>query len=108
MARRGFTLIFTLLGIALIISIGGFALLYIVLGREPSVPSHAALVLKVGGDLNEVAPANVVGYLRGVRTPTVRTIVDDLRKAKVDSRIGSVVLKPTGFDSPALTLYTQL
>ena len=33
-------------------------------------------------------------------TPTVRAIVDDLRKAKVDPRIRSVLLKPTGFDSP--------
>src|SRR6185312_5868273 len=58
------------------------------------------LVLRVGGNLAEVAPADVVGYLRGVRTPTVRAIVNDLRKAKVDPRIHSVLLKPTGFDSP--------
>src|SRR6185312_5461606 len=58
------------------------------------------LVLRVGGNLAEVAPADVVGYLRGVRTPTVRAIVNDLRKAKVDPRIRSVLLRPTGFDSP--------
>ena len=67
---------------------------------SPAVPSNATLVLRVGGDLTEVAPADVVGYLRGVRTPTVRSIVDNLRKAKVDPRIGAVLLKPTGFDSP--------
>ena len=32
--------------------------------------------------------------------PTVRSIVDSLRKAKADSRIRAVLLKPTGFDSP--------
>ena len=100
MARRGFAILFTLLGIAVFISIVGFALLYFVLGREPAVPSNATLVLHVGGSLAEVAPADVVGYLRGVRTPTVRAIVEDLRKARVDTRIHGVLLKPTGFDSP--------
>src|SRR5262249_2743004 len=47
-----------------------------------------------------VAAGDVVGYLRGVRTPTVRSVVDNLRKAKVDARVGSVLLKPTGFESP--------
>src|SRR5947199_3813349 len=100
MARRGFAILFTLLGVAVFISLVGFALLYAFFGREPTVPSNATLVLKVGGSLSELAPADVVGYLRGSRTPTVRTVVDNLRKAKVDSRVRAVLLKPTGFDSP--------
>ncbi|HEV3057923.1 MAG TPA: signal peptide peptidase SppA [Vicinamibacterales bacterium] len=100
MARRGFTLIFALLGLALVVSIAGFAMLYVFLGREPPVPGNAVLVLRVGGDLAEVASGDVVGYLRGARTSTVRAIVDNLRKAKVDSRIRAVLLRPTGFDSP--------
>jgi protease-4 len=99
-ARRGFAIIFTLLGVACFVSIAGFAVLYLLFGREPAVPSDGLLVLRVGGNLAEVAPADVVGYLRGVKTPTVRAIVDDLRKAKVDPRIRRVLLKPTGFDSP--------
>jgi len=100
MARRGFAILFTLLGIAFFISIVGFAILYFMFGREPAVPSNATLVLRVGGDLSEVAPADVVGYLRGVRTPTVRSVVDNLRKAKADGRVRAVMLKPTGFESP--------
>jgi protease-4 len=100
MARRGLTIIFTLLGVALVVSIAGFGLLYVFLGREPPVPGNAVLVLRVGGDLAEVASGDVVGYLRGARTPTVRAIVDNLRKARVDSRIRAVLLRPTGFDSP--------
>ena len=100
MARRGFALLFTLLGIAFFISIVGFAALYLMVGREPAVPSNSTLVLRVGGSLAEVAPNDVIGYLRGVRTPTVRAVVDNLRKAKVDARVRSVLLKPTGFDSP--------
>ena len=83
-----------------LVSIAGFALLYVLVGREPAVASNSVLVLRVGGDLTEVAPTDVVGYLRGQRTPTVRAIVDDLRKAKVDARISAVLLQPTGFDSP--------
>ncbi|HZP48237.1 MAG TPA: signal peptide peptidase SppA [Vicinamibacterales bacterium] len=100
MARRGFTILFTLLGIAVCISIAGFLALYLLFGREPAVPSSATLVMRVGGDLAEVAPTDVVNYLRGVRTPTVRSIVDNLRKARVDPRVKAVLLKPTGFESP--------
>ncbi|MEP7307277.1 MAG: signal peptide peptidase SppA [Acidobacteriota bacterium] len=100
MARRGFAVIFTFLGAALVFSISGFALLYFLVSREPAVSRQSVLVLRVGGDLAEVAGTDVVGYLRGAKTPTVRSIVDNLRKAKVDARVQSLLLKPTGFDSP--------
>ena len=100
MAKRRFAFLFVVLGIAAILSMAGFALLYIAFGRPPNVPSNATLVLRVGGDLSEMAPADVVGYLRGVRAPTVRSFVDSLRKAKVDSRIRAVLVKPAGFSSP--------
>jgi len=100
MAKRRFAVLFTMLGIAVFLSMAGFALLYLAFGREPNVPADATLVLRVGGDLSEMAPADVVGYLRGVRTPTVRSFVESLRKAKVDSRIRAVLVKPTGFTSP--------
>ena len=38
--------LFTILGAAFFVSIIGFALLYILIGREPSVPSNATLVLR--------------------------------------------------------------
>jgi len=100
MARRGIAILFTILGVAVFLSISGFVVLYLLFGREPAVPSNATLVLRVGGNLAELAPADVVGYLRGSRTPTVRGIVDNLRKAKTDARIRGVLLKPTGFESP--------
>jgi protease IV len=100
MARRGLAILFTLLGVAVFVSIVGFALMYAVFGREPAVPANATLVLRVGGSLSELAPADVVGYLRGSKEPTVRSIVDNLRKAKVDPRVKAVLLKPTGFESP--------
>src|SRR5262245_61050641 len=100
MARRGFAIVFTILGFAFFISLVGFATLYFLFGREPSLPSSATLVMKVGGNLAEMGPSDVVGYLRGTRTPTVRGVVENLRKAKVDKRVRSVLLEPTGFTSP--------
>ena len=47
MARRGFTVLFTVLGIAVFISIAGFALLYVLFVRAPAVPSRSTLVLNV-------------------------------------------------------------
>ena len=100
MARRGFVIILSIIGAAVVFSVAGFALLYLLIARGPVVPDHATLRLRIGGDLAEVAPTDVVSYVRGVRTPTVRAIVDDLRKAAVDPRIGAVLLEPTGFDTP--------
>jgi len=100
MARRGVAIIFTLLGIAFLVSIAGFLALYLLIDRTPSVPGNAILTLRIGGQLPDVAPGDVVGYLRGSSAPTVRAIVDDLRKAKVDARIKGAILRPTGIDSP--------
>jgi protease IV len=100
MARRGFTVLFTLLGMAVFFSIAAFVAMYLLFGREPAVAARSTLVLPVGGDLAELAPADVFGYLRGNRTQTVRSVVDNLRKARVDSRVTAVLLKPAGFNSP--------
>src|SRR6266545_2609603 len=100
MARRGLTILFTFLGVAFLFSLVGFAALYFLFGRAPAVASNSTLVLRVGGNLTEIAPADVVSYVRGVKTPTVRSVVESLRKAKVDSRVRAVLLKPTGFQSP--------
>ena len=59
MARRGIAILFSFLGFAFVASIAGFTLLYILFGREPAVPSNSTLVLKVGGSLTELAPADV-------------------------------------------------
>jgi protease-4 len=88
------------LGAAILVSMAGFVTLYFLVGREPSIPSNATLMLRLGGDLAEVAPTDVVSYFRGVRRPTVRSIVENLRKAKVDRRVSAVLLKPTGFETP--------
>ncbi len=46
MARRGIAIVFTLLGAAMALSVAAFVVLYLVVGREPAVPSHATLTLQ--------------------------------------------------------------
>ena len=100
MARRGVALILTLFGAVLLIVATAFIALYLLVGREPSVPRSATLVLRLGSELAEVPPDDVFGYIGGARTQTVRAIVDNLRKAGVDDRIDAVMLKTAGFATP--------
>ena len=79
---------------------GGRVLMLIMVGREPAVAPHSVLVLRVEGDLAEVTPENVFGSFLGRRRATVRTLVDALKKAKVDSRISSVLVCRIGLESP--------
>ena len=100
MTRRPVAIIVVLLAAALAVSFTGFLILYLAVGREPAVPSRAALSLDVGGDIVELPATDVVAYLSDARAPTVRSIVDNLRKAKNDNRVRAVLIKPTTFASP--------
>ena len=100
MKRRTFAIIFTLLGVVFFVAIAGFVTLFLLFGRGPVIPSQARLTLRIGGDLAEMTPGDVVSYLSGGRTTTVRGIVENLRKASVDERVRSVLLRPTGLTTP--------
>lgn len=100
MARRGVALILTLLAAIALTSISLVLVVYLLVGREPSVPRGATLTLQLRGELAEVPPDDVFGYIGGSRTPTIRAIVDDLRKARIDDRVQAVLIKPSGFSTP--------
>jgi protease IV len=69
--------------------------------RGPSVPDHSTLILRIGGELVEMPPNDVLGQLTGgARAETVRDYVEALRRAKSDPRIDSVLIVPTPFQSP--------
>jgi protease-4 len=72
-------------------------MLYVVATSEPSVPSQATLVLSPSGDLPEVQPELLFG---GGNDITVRGYVELIRKAKGDSRIAGILLRPGGVNSP--------
>jgi protease-4 len=93
--RRGVWIVILLIVFAVFVSAMGLLFMVATVGREPAVASNSTLILRVGGDLNEIEPGGVLGpFIENA--PTVRGIVEALRKAKVDRRIQAVVLRPTG------------
>src|SRR3954468_23529252 len=94
-ARRGVWLVIILIVLAVSISAIGLLLLASTLGRQPDVAANSTLVLRIGGDLNEMEPGGVLGQFIEA-PPTVRGVVEMIRKAKVDKRISSLILKPSG------------
>jgi protease-4 len=97
---RAVRVVLFLVMFAVVVSVGGMAILYFVISRGPSIPDTAVLVLKPSGDLQETVPDDVVGQVLGRDTRTVRGFVSNLRKAKRDPRIKSVLLIPGSLDSP--------
>ncbi len=93
--RRGVWLVIVLILAAVTVSAAGLLFAAIVVGREPQISGNSTLLLKVSGDLQEIEPGGIVGQFIEA-PPTVRSVVDALRKAKVDRRVTSVVVRPTG------------
>ena len=80
-ARRGVWIVIVLIVVAVVISAMGMLLLVTAVGREPQVASGSTLVLRIGGDLAEMEPGGVLGpFLESA--PTVRSVIETLRKAK--------------------------
>jgi protease IV len=92
--RRGVVLVIVLILAAVVASAAGLILTAVLVTREPRIVSNSTLVLRVNGDLQEIEPAGVLGQFFEAPA-TVRSIVEALRKAKVDNRIASVVMRPT-------------
>jgi protease IV len=97
---RGARFVLTLVGLAIFVSFAGMLVLYVIVSQGPVVPDDATLVLRPGGDLQEVAPDTVVEQLINRDATTVRGLIEDLRKAKRDPRIANVLLLPSALDTP--------
>ncbi len=68
------------------------ALLADSMGR-PSVPENSVLVLSISGDLPDYVPEEPLAKAFGVgQTQSFTSLMTQIRKAKVDSRIGGVLL----------------
>jgi len=94
---KGLRFVIGFLLVATAVSVAAMLLLYVLVGREPDVPSHATLVLSPSGDLPEVAPELSFG---GGNDLTVRGYIELIRKAKGDQRIAGILLRPGGINSP--------
>lgn len=99
--RRLFKFVLTLVTIFFVIGALAMVGAWLLLMRGPAVPEHSTLILRMGGELVEMPPNDVLGQVTGGgRAQTVRGYVEALRRAKTDSRIDSVLIVPSHFDSP--------
>jgi protease IV len=97
--RRGIGLVLMILFLAIVISISGMVVLFLMVGREPAVSANSVLALRVEGDLSESATDSLFDPFMAARQPSLRTLVDNLRKAKVDRRVTGVVIAPANLSS---------
>jgi protease IV len=99
--RRGVGLVLGLLVIAVLISAGGMALLWSVASREPTVARDSTLVLQLDTDLHESSPDDVMRQLfAGPAPASLGNVLETLRKAKVDPRVGAIVIAPSRLQAP--------
>src|SRR5918994_1259324 len=99
MTKRGVGLVFVLIALAVFVSASALVMMYAVIGRQPHVAAQSTLVLRPHGELHESMPDDVFGFIRP-DVMTVRGFVDNLRKAKRDARITTVLLMPGSLELP--------
>ncbi|MDQ3487598.1 MAG: signal peptide peptidase SppA [Acidobacteriota bacterium] len=93
--RRGVWLVLGLICVAVMVSAAGLIFTALLIGGEPAVAGNSVLLMKVSGDLQESEPGGVFGQIFEP-PPTVRSVVDTLRKAKVDRRVTAIIIRPAG------------
>jgi protease-4 len=99
--RRLFKFLLSLVILFFVVGVLALVGAWMVVLRGPSVPEHSTLILRIGGELVETPPNDVLGQVTGgARAQTVRGYVDALRRAKSDPRIESVLIVPTPIQSP--------
>lgn len=90
--KKAILIIGGLLLVAVLVGIIGFALIFESMGR-PTVERNSVLVLKVSGELPDYAPEDRTAKLLGINQPqSFSSLLTQIRKAKVDNRIGGIVL----------------
>jgi protease-4 len=77
----------------LVVVIGIAILFSIFRHHEPVIGSNSVLVLKVDGELPDYVPDTFARRLSGKNEMSLTTLVEQLRKAKVDKRIGGILLQ---------------
>jgi protease-4 len=92
--RRGVVLVLVLILLAVFVSAAGLLFVGLAVGHGPQISANSTLMIDVSGDLQENEPTGLSQFLEP--PPTVRSVVDSLRKARVDRRVTSVIIRPTG------------
>ena len=96
--RRGIALTLLVLAATFVVVVAAIASVFFMLSREPAVPEQTTLVLRLEGELTEVASEDVVGHVLRTARPTLRSQVEAIRKAKVDRRIAALLVRPSAID----------
>lgn len=91
--RRGTGFVLGIILIAVLVSAAALALLVVLPGGATAVADESVLVVTLTDDLQEVPPQTIFGAFIA-SAPTVRTITDSIRRARNDSRIKGLLLKP--------------
>ncbi len=94
MSKTGKTLLIIggILFAFVLIAIIGIALIAESMGKK-SVPDNSVLVLKISGSLPDYAPEDSTAKIFGInQTQSFSSLLTQLRKAKIDKRIGAVLL----------------
>jgi protease-4 len=101
--RRGVVIVFVLIFIAMGFSLVGLMVLAALAGTPPSVPANATLYLPLRAPFPETDSFDVLSQFVA-RPATLRTTIQAIHKAKVDSRVKALVITP----STAGALWAQL
>lgn len=97
-SRRGLTVVLILILLAMTVSAAGLLLLGAAFGGSaapPVVPADAALYLKVRAPFDEVAGLDLFGEFSDAVPTTLRSVVDEIHRAKTDSRVRTLVVEPS-------------
>ncbi|HUL72979.1 MAG TPA: signal peptide peptidase SppA [Vicinamibacterales bacterium] len=93
-SRRGVLIIILVLVLVVCVSAVSLFLLTVTAGAPPTVPSEAALYLKLNGPWDEVARMDLFSQL-GEPSPTLRELIASIRRAKRDARVKTLVITPS-------------
>ena len=93
--QRGVKFVVFFLLLAVVMSMTGLAAMFFMASRAPAVASNSVLRLRVPGGLSERQANPLLTSFVG-NGPTVQSVVNSLRKAKVDERVRGVILMPSG------------
>jgi protease-4 len=99
--RRGVGLVIGLLVVAVLVSGAGMAFIWALASREPAVTRNSTLVLQLDTELPESSPDDFMRQLfSGPAPATLGNVLEALRKAKVDPRVGAVLIAPSRLHAP--------
>jgi protease-4 len=92
---RKIVLIVSVISLGLVlVAIVGIALVFAALrGSEPSIKDNSVLSLRISGSLPDYVPEDPVRRLLGGSDNSLTDLLTQIKKAKVDKRIGAIILE---------------